>query len=234
LVLSAGAFFAAWEAGVWKALERRFRPDIAVGASAGAWNAWAIAGGATAEDLCGIWRDPRIGEIMRFGAHRTGLLRPDALHAAARRLFEGFQPQCPFACTLVELPSLRLRLFRSPEITWRHLAATCSIPFGFPPVEIEGRRYVDGGLRGALPVWAAEEMGASRAIAVNCLTSRALYALRVLLWQRRASAHLQVVRLEPSVDLGPLRDAVVWSAANIDRWIAQGERDGSALAERGL
>lgn len=234
LVLSAGALFAAWEVGVWKALAPRFRPDIVVGASAGAWNAWAIAGGASGEDLCRIWRDPQIGKIMQFGPHRAGLLRPGALYASARQMFESFQPRCPFACTLVELPSLRLRLFRGPEITWRHLAATCAIPCGFPPVEIDGRRYVDGGLRGALPVWAAGEMGATRAIAVNCLTSRALYPLRALLWQRRASANLQVERLEPSGNLGPLRDAVVWSAANIHRWIAQGERDGAALLERGL
>ncbi len=234
LVLSAGGLFGAWEAGVWKALEPRFQPDILVGASAGAWNAWAIAGGAGGEDLCRIWRDPKIGKIMQFGPHRAGLLRSEPLLAAAREMFENFQPRLPFACTLVERPSLRLRLFRGPEITWRHLAAAAAIPFGFPPVEIEGRRYVDGGLRGALPLWAAEAMGAARAIAVNCLTSRALYLLRALLWQRRPSPNLQVVRLEPSANLGPLRDAVVWSAGNIERWIAQGERDGCALLESGL
>ncbi len=233
LVLSAGALFAAWEAGVWKALEQRFQPDILVGASAGSWNAWAIAGGATGEDLCRIWRDPGIGKIMQFGPHRTGLLRSEPLLAAAREMFESFQPRRPFACTLVELPGLRVRLFRGPEITWRHLAAACSIPFGFPPVEIEGRRYVDGGLRGALPLWAAEDMGATRALAVNCLTSRALFLLRALLWQRRPSPRLAVTRLEPSADLGPLRDAMVWSAAHIDGWIEQGERDGCALLESG-
>jgi predicted acylesterase/phospholipase RssA len=234
LVLSAGALFAAWEAGVWKALEPRFRPDMVVGASAGAWNAWAIAGGATAEDLCQIWRDPQIGKILAFGPHRAGLLRPDGLHAAARQMFESFQPRLPFACTLVELPSLRLRLFRETEITWCHLAATCSIPFGFPPVEIDGRHYVDGGLRGALPLWAAEEIGATRAVAVNCLTSPMLTAVRVLFRAPHASPRLEVVRLEPGTDLGPLRDAVVWSAANIDRWIAQGERDAGALLAKDL
>ncbi|HUB33550.1 MAG TPA: patatin-like phospholipase family protein [Bryobacteraceae bacterium] len=234
LVLSAGALFAAWEVGVWKWLEPRFRPDLVVGASAGAWNAWAIAGGATAEELCRIWRDPQISRILQFGPHNTGLLRPDALHIAAQEMFESFRPRLPFACTLVELPSLRLRLFRGSEITWRHLAAACSIPFGFPPVTIDGRRYVDGGLRGALPLWAAEEMGATRAIAVNCLTSPMLAAVRLLFRAPQASRRLEVVRLEPATNLGPLRDALVWSAANIDRWIAQGERDAAALLGKDL
>jgi len=47
LVLSAGGMFAAWEAGVWNVLHKRVRPDMIVGASAGAWNAWVLAGGGT-------------------------------------------------------------------------------------------------------------------------------------------------------------------------------------------
>ena len=30
---------------------------------------------------------------------------------------------------------------------------------------------------------------------------------------------MQVIRLEPSEPLGPLRGAVAWSAANIERWM---------------
>ena len=40
-----------------------------------------------------------------------------------------------------------------------------------------------------------------------------------------ATRALEVIRLEPSERLGSLRDAVVWSAANVERWIALGERD---------
>jgi len=43
--------YAAWEVGVWKALAPHIRPDLIVGASAGAWNGWAIAGGAAPEEL---------------------------------------------------------------------------------------------------------------------------------------------------------------------------------------
>ena len=119
---------------------------------------------------------------------------------------------------------------RGPEITWRHLAATCTIPFGFPPVRIQGRWYVDGGLLGALPLWAAEEMGATRAIAVNALTTLPFRMLHKAMRGRRASAALEVIRIEPSIPLGSLHDAVCWSRANVERWVEQGERDANRVA----
>ncbi|MBM3775954.1 MAG: hypothetical protein FJW37_12460 [Acidobacteria bacterium] len=51
LVLSAGGMFGAYQAGAWRALEGRFRPDLVVGASVGALNGWAIAGGCAPEEL---------------------------------------------------------------------------------------------------------------------------------------------------------------------------------------
>jgi predicted acylesterase/phospholipase RssA len=220
--------FAAWEVGVWKALAPHLRPDMVVGASAGAWNAWAIAGGARLEDLEREWMDPRTGDLMCLGLHSTGILRPDALHAKARELFERYQPRMPVGITVVEVPSLKLRLVRDREITWQHLAASCSIPFCFPPVRIDGHSYVDGGFRGALPVWAAAEMGATRVVALNCLTTFPFRLLQMtvgLLSPRPNVAGVTVIK--PSTGLGTVRDAVVWSSANIGRWIAQGERDGN-------
>jgi NTE family protein len=225
LVLSAGGLFGAWQAGVWKAVAARMPPDIVLGASAGAWNAWAIAGGATPEELAARWRDPRIGEVLRFGPHRTGFLCAEPLHAMARELFEAYRPRMPLAFPLVEVPGLRVRLVRETEVTWRHLAAACSIPFGCPPVEIEGRRYVDGGLRASLPLWAAAEMGADRALAAFCLTNWPFRLLRRLFRPVAVPGSLAVTRVIPPRDLGSVRDALVWSRGNIERWIAQGERD---------
>ena len=219
--------FAAWEVGVWKALREVFDPDLIVGASAGAWNGWAIAGGASAEELEAEWRDPRTAGLMRFGPHRWVLLRPEAMHEKAREMFSRFQPRLPFALTMIEVPALRPCLVKGEQVSWRHLAATCSIPFCFPPVEIGGARYVDGGLRGALPLWAAQRMGATRAVALNCLTNLPLRLLRTVMRPPRVGAPLDVVRIEPSAPLGSLREAAVWSAANIDRWIRLGVADGN-------
>lgn len=229
LVFSAGGLYAAWEVGVWKALCAAdgawASPDIVVGASAGAWNGWCIAGGATPDELAREWLDPRTAGLIQLGLHRSGILRAEPLHQEARSLFGRYQPRIPFGLTLVQLPRLRVRLVQNQEITWRHLAAAASIPLGFPPVEIRGMRYVDGGLAGALPLWAAEEMGATRAVAVNCLT-RFPFNLRKVLPLRQPSANLKVIAIEPSQTLGSLRDALHWSQANIKRWLALGEQDG--------
>ena len=147
---------------------------------------------------------------MQPGLHRAGILRPDALHRKAHELAERFRPRIPFGLVMVEVPSMRLRLVRGPEITWRHLAATCSIPFCFPPVRIDGRYYVDGGWRGALPLWGAEAMGARRAIAVNAWTVGPFRLLHRVAG-RRASAALEVIRLEPSQPLGSFVASMRWT-----------------------
>jgi len=226
LVLSAGGMYAAWEVGVWKALRERVSIDLVVGASAGAWNGWAIAGGASVEELERDWLDPATGRILAWGPHSTGLLRPETLHRKSRELFARYRPQIPFGLTVVEVPRLRARLVRDSAVTWQHLAASCSIPFCFPPVRIGGKYYVDGGLLGALPLWAAEAMGATRAIAVNALTHPLFRSAHTLLDRRRPSAALEVIRIQPSEPLGSLRDAVVWSEPTIARWFALGVRDG--------
>jgi predicted acylesterase/phospholipase RssA len=228
LVLSAGGMFAAWEAGVWKALARHLQPSLIVGASAGAWNGWVIAGGGSPDELAGAWLDPASARILRPS------LRAGALRAKSCELFEQYRPQIPFGLTVTEVPRLRQHLVRGENVTWQHLAATCSIPLIFPPVAIAGTRYVDGGFLGALPLWAAESMGATRVIALHCLTTfpfRAIRAIRTILSPRRpSSSALEVILIEPSEPLGSLRDATVWSAANIARWIDLGERDGHRAA----
>ena len=89
---------------------------------------------------------------------------------------------------------------------------------------------MDGGFLNALPLWAAEEMGATRAIAVMALTTLPFRLVRKLMWRRQPSARLEVIRIEPSRGLGTLHEAFSWSAPNIARWIEQGERDGNRAA----
>ena len=230
LVLSGGGFWTAWEVGAWKVLRERFQPDLIVGASAGSWNGWVIASGGTPEELEREWLDPRLAGLMRIGLHPTGILRGEPLHEESQKLFARYQPRMPFALTIVEVPSLRSHIEREKEIKPLHLAAACAIPFGFPPVAIDGRRYVDGGFRAAVPLWAAEELGATRVIALNVLNTPAFRLLHRLMWGKRPRGAMQVTLLEPSEPLGSPLDAVRWNADNIRRWIAQGERDAIRIA----
>ena len=116
--------------------------------------------------------------------------------------------------------------------------AACAIPSGYPPVRINGRLYVDGGVLDVLPIWAAAEMGATRVIAVNVLPvmpSRPLRAfLQVVrfLGQKPAPTDgIEVVCICPRAPLGSIRDALTWNAANVRRWIEQGEDDAAASVE---
>jgi NTE family protein len=225
LVLGAGGMFAAWEVGAWSVLREHVQFDLVIGASAGAWVGWRVAAGASPEELVREWLDPRLASVMRPGLHRWGWLRPEGLHEKARELFASARPRIPFAFTITEIPSFTVRVVREDEIGPEHLAAACAIPLSFPPVEIDGHLYVDGGLMGALPLWVAEQMGADRAIGLNCLTLWPFRMVRKIVRPRRASAALDAVVIEPSRPLGSLKDSVFWNATNVERWIALGAED---------
>ena len=228
LVLSAGAMFGAYHAGVWKGLAGRFQPDLIVGASVGALGGWVMASGCPPEELERLWLDPETARLLRF-RRQTHLMR------LVEELHRAYRPRIPFGMIALEMPSLRLRLFqtREHELTARHLLASCSIPLWFPPVHIDGLRLADGGVRSTLPLWAAAQMGATRVLAVDCLPVGRQGWYRwpgsVLLPDRSATPNLEVTTLRPSQPLGGLRDILVWKRDNIARWIELGERDGAAF-----
>jgi NTE family protein len=139
----------------------------------------------------------------------------------------------------VQVPQLRLMRIPHDRITPLHLMASCAVPFGYPPVRIDGRLYVDGGLLDVLPIWAAAEMGATRVIAVNVLPQMPTRPLRAVLRAVRffgqkpaAVPGLDILRVSPRTPLGTIRDALTWNAENVERWIRQGEADARALDER--
>jgi NTE family protein len=217
--------FGAWEVGVWMVLREHIHFDMIVGASAGAWIGWMIACGASPDDVKREWTDPGMAKVMQPGLHRWGWLRPEALYEKARKLHAAGPARMPFGLTAVEMPQMRVRLFREGEITWKHLAATAAIPLSFPPVQLGGKWYVDGGAKGSLPLWAAEEMGATHAIGVNCLTLFPFRLMRAVVRPRQPSSKLDVRLIEPARPLGSLKDGVVWKASNVERWIEQGVKD---------
>ncbi|HUI53926.1 MAG TPA: patatin-like phospholipase family protein [Bryobacteraceae bacterium] len=240
LVLSAGGLFAAYQAGAWKALADRFQPDLVVGASAGALNGWAIAGGCSTGELIEEWMSPAAAGLIQTRVTILpwrGWFDPAPLARHVQEMFARFPPRVPYALTMVEVPRLRRVRVPGEQVTPAHLMASCAIPCGYPPVRLNGRFYVDGGLLDVVPLWAAVEMGATRVIAVNALPRMPSATLRTAVRLVRAVGpaparfpDLEVTEIRPPAPLGALRDSIVWKESNIRRWIEQGEEDaGTAL-----
>jgi NTE family protein len=220
LVFSGGGMFGSWQAGVWRGLAARLgcAPDLVVGASVGSLNGYAIASGATPDELCGFWRTPEIGRFCD-------------LPATIRTLMERASPAVEYALTVTDLARMKPRIVRDGDVTWKHLAASCAIPGLLPQQRIGGRWYSDGGLLNPLPVWAAVELGATRILAVHALPEIPSSVLKpIVKGFRRVFGHhpplpasVELVTVEPAGALGSVRDALVWNRENIERWIELGE-----------
>jgi len=234
--------FGAYQAGAYRALAESFRPDLIVGASAGALNGWALAGGCSPAELIATWTDADLGGLMhlRLAFPWRGIFDPAPLAGRVDSLFARFQPRIPYGATLVEVPRLRPVLVRGEQMTAAHLRASCAIPLGYPPVNIGGKLYVDGGLLAVVPLWAAIEMGATSAVVVNALPMMPSRFLRATVGAFRAVAaprarlpELEVIEVRPAAPLGSVRDALFWKEENVRRWIGQGERDAAAAYQAG-
>ncbi|MCC7496065.1 MAG: patatin-like phospholipase family protein [Bryobacterales bacterium] len=241
LVLSAGGMFGAYQAGAWEAIAASgLVVDMVIGASIGAVNGWAIAGGCSPAELAGRWRQVQNASRLHWQLPwppLRGALHAGEFERSIREVFEAFRPALAFSAVLTDLRRMKPVLFGGGELTWRHLAASCAVPGLLPSYKIGGRCYMDGGLLTALPVWAAERMGAERIIAVNAWTpSRWMRLLLkgVKLRSRivpRLSAGIELVRIRPAGQLGSMRDTLVWKRENVERWMEMGRRDASgALA----
>ncbi|HXG33099.1 MAG TPA: patatin-like phospholipase family protein [Bryobacteraceae bacterium] len=239
LVLSAGGMFCAWQAGVWSALAGRLRPDVVIGVSAGALNAWAIAAGCSPEQIEAWWLDPGLAQCSRLRfpwPPWSGLLDPAPLRAFLQRL-AALEPRIEVLIATTELPALRPRLFRGCEVGWEHLAASCAVPLCFPPVKLGGAWHVDGGLLCALPLWALTEARVRRAVAVHVLREPPSRWMAALLGAVRRKArglaaippHVSVELIAPESPLGSVWDAFFWRRENIERWIEAGRQAAGRL-----
>lgn len=238
LVLSAGGMFGAYQAGAWKALQPVFRPDVVIGCSVGSINGWAIASDIPGDELIRTWLDPRCAALMAPRSWRPwrALFDPTPLRQMIQELTSTYTPRVPFALAVTRLPQLRIQIVQTPDLTWRHVLASCAVPLAYPPVRIDGHLYCDGGLLSVMPLWAARQFGVDRAIAVNVLPSMPLNALRsavrmvrLLAPREPPATGVEVVRLGPERIFGKLHDALSWNEANMRRWIARGQADAEAL-----
>jgi len=244
LVFSAGGLFGAWEVGVWRELEGAVTPGIVVGASIGALNGWMVASGCPAEEIERRWMDLRIMSRLRVRVPRRlldGWLDSRPLEQLTREIHSRYTPRVEFGVLVTDTLRLRPRLFRTPGVAWEHLAASVGMIGVFQQYRIDGRVYSDGGVLGAVPNWAAAEMGANRIIAINCiprlpsaLMTAGVHALRLVAHKPpRVPDSVDVREIRPHSCLGKMRESMVWTEANTRRWIEQGRADARAWLERG-
>jgi NTE family protein len=214
--------YGAYQAGVWDVLHKSFSPDLVVGASIGSLNGYLIACGCSSAELVQRWQSLNDFKKLRWRS---------TLESWIKEMCR-VTPQCGYALVATETRTCRPRLFQWPDVTWRHIAASCAIPVVLPAQRIEGVHYSDGGILDPLPLWAALELGATEIVTVNLLKHRPLpirAAARVLGaysgYRRPEASGVRMTEIYPSGRLGPIIDSVYWTRENADRWIDMGRRD---------
>jgi NTE family protein len=240
LVLSAGGMYGAYQAGAWKAIADVFQPDLVVGASIGALNGWAIAGGCDPKDLAERWLN--LDAAARYGwkfprSPLQGVFDTAPLQQVIRDVYESYQPRTPFALVLTDLKKLRPVILRGNEMTWQHLVATTAIVGLFDQVRLGGRIYSDGGLLSAVPVWAAAALGATRILVIDVLPAPpGIIAQAFVSTMRMLSPFhpyvppgVEVVRLAPPALLGRPLESIYWTRPNAEAWIRSGEEQALAI-----
>lgn len=174
-VLGGGGVLGASQVGMVRALaEAAVRPDLVVGTSIGAVNGAFIAADPSvegAERLTEVWQEVvREGVLWERPVRKAAKIarNPTHLltHAPLATLLDRYLPvtefgdlDVPFQCVAAQIEESRAVWFDAGPIRPAVLAS-CSVPGLFPPVEIAGKHYFDGGLVHSIPVGRAVALGA--------------------------------------------------------------------------
>lgn len=191
LVLSGAGNFGPMQVGALEVLlEQGFHPQLVVGTSAGALNAVYFATDPTLEGLRRLsesWHEigeDQVGMPSLFASIRRLITRQDSLidsqplaEFLKQKLPEGVDTFGQLAArhgvrayaVAVCMETGRLVAFgdREEDGVLDGVMASTAIPPYFPPWEIGGKRYLDGGVLSKLPVRAAIERGATQIVALD-------------------------------------------------------------------
>jgi NTE family protein len=212
-VLAGGGSLGAVEVGMLHALtEHGVRPDFVVGASAGAINGAYFAADPTPRGVAKLdqlWRGlirrhvmpMRLSDLFRIALRRDYLVNPSGL----RRLLEDHLPyrlleQAPIPMHVVATDMVlgqEVLLSTGPVVD--AVLASTAIPGLFPPVQVNGRYLIDGGVSNNTPISSAIKLGAQRIVVLptgfacalkglpTSAIGRALHALSLLVMRQLVS-----------------------------------------------
>lgn len=175
-VFSGGGPLGALQVGALRALyEHDIRPDITVGTSVGALNATFLAFDPTREGVEGLeklWLSMTDQDLFPGGRFKATWAR---MLTKGNRVFDNSglrriitarlgeatieDAQLPLGIVATDLETGAERVFQNGPVI-APLLASASMPSVFPPVEIEGRLYTDGGVCNNVPIAPAVAMGA--------------------------------------------------------------------------
>jgi NTE family protein len=173
--LQVGAVLALFDGGI--------RPDLLVGTSVGALNASFLAFDPTSNGgraLEAIWRGLTDDDLFPGGRFRAPwtkmLMRGDRVFESsgvARLIDDKLWPGARFEDALLPLGIVATDLETGAEVVFTSgrirepLMASTAMPSVFPPVEIDGRSYIDGGVSDNVPIKPAVDMGATTLYVMN-------------------------------------------------------------------
>lgn len=272
-VLTGGANLGAVQVGMLLALEEAgVHPDLYVGTSVGALNATFMAGrpgGGGAQALAGVWSRLRRQDVFPTSARRSlriaqgrerGLVSPANLGRLVRtHLPYRDLEDAPVPVTVVAVDvctSADVALSRGPAV--ESVLASAAIPGVFPPVEIGGRTFMDGGVvdnapiahavaRGADVVWVLPAgYACSLTEPPRTALGMALQGLNVLV-QRRLAHDLEVymdradIRVVPPLcpvkvpptDFSRSSGLIADARASTQQWLRNGRSGGPAVGLHG-
>lgn len=170
VALSGGGARGFAHAGALKALEEvGIRPDIVAGVSAGSVAAVLYSSGMRPEEIVELFKQHSFTQLCELTTPTSGLMK-----------MEGFRRLLREAIPYENLEDLPIPTVvgatdfdRGKPVAFDHgnlvdcVSASCSMPVVFKPVEINGVRYVDGGVLHNLPAWAIRKK-CRILIGVNC------------------------------------------------------------------
>jgi NTE family protein len=183
VVLGGGGVKGMAHVGAWKALqESGIEAAEVIGTSIGGLVAAAIGAGGSWETLAPralTLQKPDIVTLNRWALLFNGIRQPSVFHEETLRAFIASvlgsttfeELTLPVSMNAVHLDTGREEWFGEGGRTDVPLVdavyASCALPLFYPPAQIGGRYYVDGGVADPLPVRRAAERGADRIVAID-------------------------------------------------------------------
>ncbi len=175
-VLGGGGHLGAHEVGMLSALvDSRIEPDLVIGTSIGAVNGAVFAADPTAgavENLRNLWTGLQASDVLGGSmVARLKTLARSGTHVEDDRLLRGLLIEIlpvervedlavTFECVATSIERATVHYFSKGPLV-DAIMASSAVPGLFPPVEIDGEHFLDGGLVASIPLDRAIDLGAT-------------------------------------------------------------------------